>query len=717
MTEFAFASALGLSFGSIRARLGRLAMFRTVRARLYLAFGIVASMTVISSLFAMLLSGNISRILTEIASQSMPAIVESFRLSEEANRLITFGPRLMAVETGSRREEVSREMAAQSVALQARIERLRALDANQSDEIAIAQSAMNERLDSLNHAVENRINISDKRRALTLAVRRSHEDLLEAITPAIDDANFDLMTKNQASESRAELNQSIETLRRLLEVQADTNLLAGLLIESSMVSNISDLSPIRDLIAAAKRSVDANLTALPASDQRRKIAELYGALAALGSDSGITAKRADELQSEQKARDVYTAALAEATRLSSSVEGLVRRQNTIAETYAVQTVSQIEAGRIILIVLSVVALATAALIAWLYVGRSVVGRITLLSGAMRHIAAGETNVPVPLYGQDEIAGMARALLVFRQAIEDVAIARENDTKRAQGAERRQKLIEAATQEFESAVNEITQVLAGASNSMNNCAQIMAEAASNNQMQAVATAAASDEATTHVSHVAVAAEQIAQSVAEISVQACTSASIASQASDNARSIISMVERLATTVGLINNVSNLIRDVASQTNLLALNATIEAARAGAAGRGFAVVAQEVKTLATQTEKATSDISQKIFAIEETTSSVVRAIKDMAGTIEQLNANANNISVAVLQQDAVSKEIAGSANAAAELTRGVAASAAQVSDAADKTGKVASAVLSAGNELTKKSDRLRVEVERFLAQVRVA
>jgi methyl-accepting chemotaxis protein len=674
-------------------------------------------MTVISSLFAMLLSGNISRILTEIASQSMPAIVESFRLSEEANRLITFGPRLMAVETGSRREEVSREMAAQSVALQARIERLRALDANQSDEIAIAQSAMNERLDSLNHAVENRINISDKRRALTLAVRRSHEDLLEAITPAIDDANFDLMTKNQASESRAELNQSIETLRRLLEVQADTNLLAGLLIESSMVSNISDLSPIRDLIAAAKRSVDANLTALPASDQRRKIAELYGALAALGSDSGITAKRADELQSEQKARDVYTAALAEATRLSSSVEGLVRRQNTIAETYAVQTVSQIEAGRIILIVLSVVALATAALIAWLYVGRSVVGRITLLSGAMRHIAAGETNVPVPLYGQDEIAGMARALLVFRQAIEDVAIARENDTKRAQGAERRQKLIEAATQEFESAVNEITQVLAGASNSMNNCAQIMAEAASNNQMQAVATAAASDEATTHVSHVAVAAEQIAQSVAEISVQACTSASIASQASDNARSIISMVERLATTVGLINNVSNLIRDVASQTNLLALNATIEAARAGAAGRGFAVVAQEVKTLATQTEKATSDISQKIFAIEETTSSVVRAIKDMAGTIEQLNANANNISVAVLQQDAVSKEIAGSANAAAELTRGVAASAAQVSDAADKTGKVASAVLSAGNELTKKSDRLRVEVERFLAQVRVA
>jgi methyl-accepting chemotaxis protein len=177
----------------------------------------------------------------------------------------------------------------------------------------------------------------------------------------------------------------------------------------------------------------------------------------------------------------------------------------------------------------------------------------------------------------------------------------------------------------------------------------------------------------------------------------------------------VEQLVASVGQINNVSNLIRDVAAQTNLLALNATIEAARAGDAGRGFAVVAQEVKSLAGQTEKATGDITQQISSIEVTTSQVVQAMKAIAGTIEQLDENASDI--AVQQQDAVSKEIARSANAAAESTRDVSMSVVQVSDAAAKTDQVASAVLNAGGELAERSGKPRAEVERFLAQVRVA
>ena len=274
----------------------------------------------------------------------------------------------------------------------------------------------------------------------------------------------------------------------------------------------------------------------------------------------------------------------------------------IAQTLSARAISQIKLGRIILIVLSVAALAAAGLIAWLYVGRSIVGRLTLLSGAMRRIAAGETNVPVPVGGHDEIAGMAQALLVFRQAIEDVTAARQTDANRAHEAESRRQQIESATQNFERAVNDIVQALDGASKTMDHCAQIMAEAAKHNQTQAHATASASEEATTNVSNVAMAAEEIAQSVEQISTQARSSADIARQASDEAKSIIATVERLAATVGQINNVSNLIRDVAAQTNLLALNATIEAARAGTAGRGFAVVAQEVKSLAAQTEKAT-------------------------------------------------------------------------------------------------------------------
>ena len=717
MTADGFARLFELSIGRMRGRLASLTWLRTIRSRLYLAFGLAAGLTVLGSWFALFAASDISKTLTEIVSRSMPATIELFRLAEDTNNLVGSAPRLMAAQDESHRADIAGAIATQSRNLGARIDRLRALDASQSDEIAVARTAMDERLGALNQAVSDRIQISDERRALALAVRKSHQNLLEAITPAIDDANFDLMTKSQTAESKKELNQSIDALRRLLEVQAEANLLAGLLIELSMVTDIASLPPMRDLIAAAERNIDTNLKALPDSDQRGKISGLYSKLAALSGNNGIIVQRMNELKGEQEARQVYSAALAEATRLSNAVENLIQHQSTIAQTLSGRAISQIKLGRIILVVLSLAALAAAGLIAWLYVGRNLVGRLTLLSDAMRRIAAGEANVSVPIGGQDEIAGMAQALLVFRQAIADIGVARESEADRARDAELRRQQIEAAMQSFERAVNEIVQSLDGASKTMDGCAHVMAEAANHNQTQADATATASEEATTNVNNVAMAAEEIAQSVEQISNQARASADIARHATDEAKSIISTVERLAATVGQINNVSNLIRDVAAQTNLLALNATIEAARAGNAGRGFAVVAQEVKTLASQTEKATGDITQQISSIELTTTSVVQAMKAIAGTIGQLDENANDISVAVQQQDAVSKEIARSANAAAERTREVSASVVQVSDAAGKTSQVAKAVLNAGSELAAKSGRLRAEVERFLAQVRVA
>ena len=689
----------------------------TIRSRLYLAFGLAASLTVVGSLFALYASANIGTTLTEIVSRSMPATTESLRLAEEASTLVASAPRLMAAADEAHRNEIARDIAAQAQILSARIEHLHSLDASQNDEIEVARTAMVERLAALNQAVAERIKISAQRRVLALAVRKDHENLLEAITPAIDDANFDLMTKGRISEGNVTTNQSIDLLRRLLEIQSGANLLAGLLIESSMVADVASLPPVRDLIASAERNIEANLRELPDSDQRTKITDLYQRLAVMANADGIIAQRMNELNREHDAQQVFAAALAEAARLRKAVASLIERQGAFARALSARAFWQIRLGRILLIALSVAALAAAGLIAWLYVGRSIVGRLTLLSAAMRHIADGESNVPVPVEGDDEIAGMAKALLVFRQAIEDVRVARQREADRAEESEVRRKQVEAATRNFELAVNDIVQALDGASKSMDDCAHVMAETASNNKTQAVATATASEEATANVGNVAMAAEEIAQSVEQISTQARASAEIGRQATDEARAIISAVEQLVASVNQINTVSHLIRDVAAQTNLLALNATIEAARAGDAGRGFAVVAQEVKSLAAQTEKATGDITQQISSIELTTSQVVQAMKTIAGTITQLNDNATDISVAVQQQDAVSKEIARSANAAAERTREVSASVVHVSDAATKAGELADAVLNAGLGFAARSDRLRAEVERFLAQVRVA
>jgi methyl-accepting chemotaxis protein len=708
-------------FTILPGRLGSFALMRTIRARLYLAFGAAAAMTVIGSLFGLFSFATIGATLNAIVFRSIPATVESIRLSEDTSDLVAFAPRLMAAEDESQRAEIATEIATQSRNLKVRIDRLRALNASQSAEIAdtldrsMARAAMDERLEALNRAVAARIRISTQLRALALAVRQAHENLLETITPAADDANFDLVTKGQSD--RTALSQSIDSLRRLLEVQADSNLLAGLLIEASMAKDVTSLPPLRDSIAAVERHVDENLKELPKSDQRDKISALYGKLAALSGDNGIVVARTEELKGEHDAQLVYAAALAQAKTLRTAVEILIQHQGSIAQALSARAISQIKLGRIILILLCIIAPAGAGLIAWFYVGHSIVGRLTLLSGAMRRIAAGEVNVAVPVGGYDEIGGMVEALLVFRRAIEDLTAARQSENDRARQAETRRQQIEAATGNFEHAVNDIVGALDGASKTMDHCAQIMTEAADHNQMQAGTTATASEEATKNVDSVAMASEEIAQSVEQISHQARESADIARRATTEAKSIIATVERLTATVGQINSVSNLIRDVAAQTNLLALNATIEAARAGPAGRGFAVVAQEVKALAAQTEQATGDITQQIASIEGTTTSVVQAMQAIAGTIGRLDENATEISVAVQQQDAVSKEIARSASAAAERTREVSASVVQVSDAASKTGQVANAVLEAGSELAAKCGRLRAEIERFLAQVRVA
>src|SRR5580692_230311 len=176
-----------------------MARLKTIRSRLYLAFGCAAAMTVVGSLFALYASSNVNATMTEIVARSMPATMESLRLAEEASTLVASAPRLMTAQSDEHRNEVARDIAAQSQTLSARIERLRQLDAVHSDDLEQARAAVVERLDALNQAVTERMKISAQRRALALSVRNVHEDILEAITPAIDDANFDLMTRKQTT--------------------------------------------------------------------------------------------------------------------------------------------------------------------------------------------------------------------------------------------------------------------------------------------------------------------------------------------------------------------------------------------------------------------------------------------------------------------------------------------------------------------------------------
>jgi signal transduction histidine kinase/DNA-binding response OmpR family regulator len=428
-----------------KGRVAALSRLSTIRARLYIALAFMAITTVICSLIGLYAFTNIGGTTTEIVSRSMPATVHSLRLAEETSGLVAAAPRLMAAEDESHRAEVAEQIARQTRDFLTRIDQLRALDPTMSREIQTAQTAMVDRMTALNQAVTERIAISGRRQDMATSIRKAHEELLEGITPAIDDANFELMTKNQGAENKAASNEAIESLRHLLEVQAEVNLLAGLLIESSLVTESVRLQPLREVIDAARGKIESNLRALVDPELRKKMIGLYDRLAAMAGQDGIIALRARELQRQQEAQLAFAATQAEAIKLKRAVDGLVAQQGEEAEVVSARAAAQIRSGRILLIALSVTALVAAGLIAWLYVGRNIVSRLARLSGAMLAIAAGRRESAVPVTGADEIGAMGRAVEVFRRnALElDQLLA-----ERADAAIKLEKIVEQRTAELQ-----------------------------------------------------------------------------------------------------------------------------------------------------------------------------------------------------------------------------------------------------------------------------
>jgi methyl-accepting chemotaxis protein len=688
----------------------------TIRGRLYLAFGFAASLTIIGSSIAFYEFTVIGLTTNEIASRSLPTTTVSLRLAEQATSLVSSGPRLMAAGTDAIRAEIIENIGKQETNLEDGIAHLKKLGIAKADDIEASRKTLADRLQTLNEAVSHRIIMSNERAYLASSVRAAHEALLIGLAPAIDDANFDLMM-GARQEGAAALDARLEYLRRLLETESESNLLAGLLTEASLVNDASRLEPLRDLIDSAQRKITKNLSAISDRAQQQKLTALYKQLNAIGADDGIIAARAYELSQQQRAQLAFNAAQGDATRLKHAVDDLVAEQGRITQEISGYAGGQIRSGQLILTVLSIAAVIGAVLVAWLYVGRSVARRLGFLSDAMRRIADGDLNVDLRDHRNDEIADMGRALLFFRQATADAATARRKESEQTRTLESRRELVESATHAFERAVSDIAKTLDRAAAAMDSSAREMANSATRNQEQALATAAASEQATTNVGIVATAAEEIAQSIEHIAARVANSATVASQATDEAKAITDAVQSLSASVDEIGEVSDLISSIASQTNLLALNATIEAARAGEAGRGFAVVAQEVKGLATQTGKATEEITRHIVSIEQTTARSVQAIKKIAATIEQLSEVANDVAVAMRQQDAVTQEIARNAGAAAKGTRDVSENITEVSNSAMKTGQVAATVLTAAGELADQSHLLRKEVERYLGQLRVA
>jgi methyl-accepting chemotaxis protein len=358
-------------------------------------------------------------------------------------------------------------------------------------------------------------------------------------------------------------------------------------------------------------------------------------------------------------------------------------------------------------------------LAWL-AARSILVSINGLDRRIRELGSADIMADLPeARGRDETAQIARAVGFFRDAIAsklNAASAVQIETIARAAAGRKQEMQGLATV-FEETVGEIIHCVSEIAHEMEDSASAMTRTAESTQTLSTALAAVSEQSSANVQSVAAATEELATSIGEIDRQLKQSRHIAADAVAQAKTADQRISELSQSGARIGDVVNLITAIAEQTNLLALNATIEAARAGEAGKGFAVVAQEVKQLAMQTAKATSEIGTQVAGIQSATAETVGAIKAIGGTIAKIAEIGVAIASTVDQQGDATRDISRHIHEAATGTGRVANDIADVSRGASDTGTASTQVLSSAQTLARESRLLKSAMDQFLATVRAA
>src|SRR6266699_2230584 len=334
------------------------------------------------------------------------------------------------------------------------------------------------------------------------------------------------------------------------------------------------------------------------------------------------------------------------------------------------------------------------------------------------VAAGIFTDQIDVRRRDELGRLLTSLAVMQAGLSaraDDAAALMSSKDRANSAQvNRRARMEAEIEAFRSTISSVLTNTDATTGELTATARTLSSIAQAAGQQSIETASSAEETSVNVQTVSTAAGQLGESVQAIEGQLHEATSIVRRASSMAEDANETMGALATAAQRIDEVVGFIRNIAGQTNLLALNATIEAARAGEAGRGFAVVASEVKALATQTAKATEDISSQIAEVQLATKRALDNVGAITAVMGEIDSFTATIATAVNQQNAAAAEITKNIRHAATGTAGGARGIAGTAAASDNTNRSADLVLNSASDLSRQAAELRSSVDRFLSNV---
>jgi methyl-accepting chemotaxis protein len=705
-----------------RSRLG-------IRAKLFFAFAAVSGTTVVAGIAAWLMFSQVRDLFHGVAGRSIPEIVGTLGLQTETQALAGAAPTLLAVKSPAQQQQ---EVAALKARQEVIARRLDAIAATRADQQSIARlksliSAMNDKLASLDRAVADRLKLGAHGAETVKAAQDAQGKLNDVLLPAAEKAQADITMVSMTIGGDA--NQSMMTLLKLVSTEVPVSQgfadligfvnLAGSLIDRAAVApNAESVAALeknfKAMTARIEEKVDIVETLQPTKDLR-KTAEGW---LRIGATDTIFETRRNEIAAGQLGERLLDETRRLTDELAGEVAGQVDAVTSKAKNATDRSDEAINFGTFIMLMIAGVSVVGAALFVWFYIGGNLVARLVGLEKTMTRLASGDLSAEVGARrGGDEIGQMAEALSVFREGIVKANAAAAEKAREQEAKQRQAAAIDQLTREFNDGATSALAAVSTAAARMKGSAEKMSHVAAQAKSQTGAAASASAQATENVQTVAAATEELAGSIREISRQVGECTRIATEAVAQVGRSEVTVTALANTADRIGEVVGLINTIAAQTNLLALNATIEAARAGEAGKGFAVVAAEVKSLATQTAKATDGITEQVAAIQGSTQEAVDTIKGIGQIIDRMSQIASTVAAAVEEQGAATAEIARNIQQAAAGTQKVTRNIDGVSSVANQSGETAAHVLEYSGSLAAESEALSDEVARFLNRIKAA